>query len=104
MQDDVAALIGELERVISSVLNQDLAKIDGFRRRQLEAIAKQAVLIQEGVRSGKIDAELQQFFMEGLEAMVGNFVSTLKGLLAVTAEKVHNKIVDFLTEQISRVL
>ncbi|WAC03216.1 hypothetical protein N7U66_06455 [Lacinutrix neustonica] len=45
---------------------------------------------------GDIDEDLLDFFLEGLEAMVQNFIHTLKGLLLVTLEKLWNSIITIL--------
>jgi len=104
MDKNLAQLIIEITEVASNVLEKDIATVRGFSERQVEAIAKQTVIIQKGIENGDIDEDLKQFFMDGLEAMVTNFVNTLKGILSVTIEKVWNAIVDILRSTIGSVV
>ena len=96
MDENIAGIINEIKQVASNILEKDVATVRGFSERQVEAIAKQTLIIQKGVLSGEIDEDLKEFFFDGLEAMALNFVNTLKGILSVTIEKVWNAIVDTL--------
>ena len=103
MDENVVQLINDLKQIASSILEKDVATVRGFSERQVEAIAKQTLIIKEGVINGDIDEELQEFFLNGLEAMALNFVNTLKGLLSVTVEKIWNAIVDAIWKTIQSV-
>lgn len=103
MDENILNLIKEIKTVASNIIDKDIATVRGFSERQIEAIAKQTVIIQAGVLSGDIDDELKEFFLHGLEAMATNFVSTLKGILSVTIEKLWNAIVDLLWDAIESV-
>ena len=96
MHENVATIISEMKAIASNILEKDISTVRGFSERQVEAIAKQTVIIQQGVLNGDIDADLREFFLDGLEAMALNFVNTLKGILMVTLEKLWNAIVGFL--------
>ncbi|SRX54337.1 hypothetical protein [Aequorivita sp. CIP111184] len=96
MSENVANIITEIKDISSSILEKDISAVRGFSERQVEAIAKQTALIQNGVENGDIDEDLREFFLDGLEAMALNFVNTLKGILAVTIEKLWNALVNFL--------
>jgi len=96
MEPNVLSLINDIKDVATNILEKDIATVRGFSERQIEAIAKQTLIIQSGVIAGDIDDELKNFFFDGLEAMALNFVNTLKGILKVTIEKVWNAIVDLL--------
>lgn len=96
MDNKVLEIIEGIKTISTEILKKDLSKIRGFTERQVEAIAKQTVLVQEGLIKGEIDEELKDYFFDGIEAMALNFVNTLKGLLSVTIEKLWNSIVDFL--------
>lgn len=100
MDENVIEIIKEIREVASNILEKDIATVRGFSERQVEAIAKQTIIIQKGVLNGDIDEDLKEFFLNGLEAMALNFVNTLKGILAVTIEKLWNAIVDALWKAI----
>ncbi len=104
MPSDVPTLIAEIKDIATNVLQKDITTVRGFSERQVEAIAKQTVLIQQGIASGEIDEELREFFLDGLEAMALNFVNTLKGILMVTLEKLWNAIVEFLYKAVGVVV
>ncbi|HET8802959.1 MAG TPA: hypothetical protein VFM72_00150 [Aequorivita sp.] len=104
MPESVAIIIAEIKDIASGVLQKDISTIRGFSERQVEAIAKQTVLIQKGVENGDIDEELREFFLDGLEAMALNFVNTLKGILMVTLEKLWNALVKFLYKAVGVVV
>lgn len=96
MADEVANLITGIKEIASNILEKDISTVRGFSERQVEAIAKQTAIIQQGIANGDIDEDLREFFLDGLEAMALNFVNTLKGILMVTLEKLLNALVDFL--------
>lgn len=103
MNENVIELIKDIKEVASNILEKDISDVRGFSERQIEAIAKQTLIIQKGVMDGDIDEDLKEFFFNGLEAMALNFVNTLKGLLAVTIEKIWNAIVDILWKAIESI-
>lgn len=104
MADEVSTLISGIKNIASTILEKDIATVRGFSERQVEAIAKQTVIIQKGIANGDIDEDLREFFLDGLEAMALNFVNTLKGILIVTLEKLWNAIVNFLYNAVGIVL
>lgn len=104
MDQNVSTIINDIKNITSEILNKDITTVRGFSERQLEAIAKQTLIIQLGVASGDIDEDLKGFFMDGLEAMVRNFVNTLKGILLVTLEKLWNALINFLYNAIGIVV
>lgn len=104
MATDVATIISDIKDIASGILEKDISTIRGFSERQVEAIAKQTVLIQKGVANGDIDKDLLDFFLDGLEAMALNFVNTLKGILMVTLEKLWNALVNFLYKAVGVVV
>ena len=93
---DVASIIKDIKDISTTILKKDITIVKGFSERQVEAIAKQTVIITEGIANGDIDEELKKFFFDGLKAMAENFVNTLKGILSVTLEKLYNALVDKL--------
>ncbi len=101
MDENLVNIINEIQQVASDILKKDISTVRGFSERQVEAIARQTLIIQQGVLNGDIDEDLKEFFFNGLEAMVLNFVNTLKGILAVTIEKIWNSIVDILWNTIA---
>jgi len=104
MDENVLNIINEIKNVASAVIEKDITTVRGFSERQLEAIAKQTLIIQKGIISGDIDDDLKEFFFDGLEAMALNFVNTLKGILSVTIEKIWNAIVDLLWNTINNAI
>ena len=104
MADNVTNIINEIKDIASGILEKDISTVRGFSERQVEAIAKQTVIIQEGIVNGDIDEDLREFFLDGLEAMALNFVNTLKGILMVTLEKLWNALVNFLYKAVGVVV
>lgn len=104
MPSDVPTLIAEIKDIATQVLQKDITTVRGFSERQVEAIAKQTAIIQQGIATGEIDEELREFFLDGLEAMALNFVNTLKGILMVTLEKLWNAIVEFIYKAVGVVV
>jgi len=100
MNTKTANLIDTIKDVASSILEKDIALVKGFSERQVEAISKQTLIIKAGIASGEIENDLIPFFLDGLKAMVTNFINTLKGILKVILEKVWNGIVSALYEAI----
>lgn len=104
MAEDVTTIITGIKDIASGIIQKDISAVRGFSERQVEAIAKQTVIIQKGVANGDIDEDLRQFFLDGLEAMALNFVNTLKGILMVTLEKLWNALVNFLYKAVGVVV
>ncbi len=84
MELNLVKIIDSIKDVATTILDKDITTVRGFSERQIEAIAKQTVIIKKGILNGDIDEDLKEFFFDGLEAMALNFVNTLKGILAVT--------------------
>lgn len=101
--DDLQKIIKEVTDVAKGVLGKDLSEMEGFSRRQLEAIGQQAVTIKNGILSGATTPDLVAFFFEGLKTMTRNFIDTLVGLALVTAEKLWNALVEKFWEMINAV-
>ena len=104
MATDVSTIITSIKDIDSGILEKDISTVRGFSERQVEAIAKQTVIIQKGIANGDIDEDLREFFLDGLEAMALNFVNTLKGILMVTLEKLWNALVNFLYKAVGVVI
>jgi len=100
MTEDTGNLIEEIKDLATTIIKKDINTVRGFSGRQVEAIARQTELIKIGHAAGEIDNELLIFFLEGLEAMVHNFINTLKGILLVTLEKLWNGIIQVLYKAI----
>jgi len=100
MAIDTAVLVSEIKNAATGILNQDVTELRGFSERQVEALAKQADLIAKGIKSGDIDDDLREFFLDSLEDMALNFAKTLRGLVMVTIEKVWNAVVGVIWKSI----
>lgn len=96
MNQDLTTLISQIKEITSGILEKDVTTMRGFAANQVEAIARQTLLLQQGILSREIPEDLIEFFFDGLEKITLNFVNTLKGLLLITIEKVWNAINDFL--------
>lgn len=99
---DIDELVESLKTAASGVIQKDVTTLRGFSERQLQGMAKQAAWIAEATAKGEIDAELRDFFLNNLEDMAKNFANTLRGLLAVTIEKVWNALVTTLWKAIEK--
>ena len=99
---DIPTLIKDIKDVATKILKKDVSTLRGFSERQVTAIAQHAVLIQKGIITKDITEETLDFFLDGIEDMALNFVSTLRGLIAVTIEKVWNGIVKVIWEAIEK--
>jgi hypothetical protein len=80
MELNLVKIIDSIKDVATTILDKDITTVRGFSERQIEAIAKQTVIIKKGILNGDIDEDLKEFFFDGLEAMALNFVNTLKNV------------------------
>lgn len=62
MATDVSTIITSIKDIASGILEKDISTVRGFSERQVEAIAKQTVIIQKGIANGDIDEDLREFF------------------------------------------
>ena len=104
MEQNVIQIINEIREVATTILEKDISTVNGFSERQVEALAKQTAIVQQGILNGDIDEDLQVFFEQGLKDMARNFVNTLKGILSVTIEKIWNAIVEVVLKAINTVI
>ena len=104
MGENVVKIVTEIKDITSGILEKDISTVRGFSERQLEALARQTDIIQKGIANGEITDDLKEFFLDGLEAMAANFVNTLKGIMAVTLEKLWNALVNFLYKAVGAVI
>lgn len=102
MSFDLSEVVNSMRQAASAVLQQDIGQLQGFAEQQLQAIAKQAQTLAQGIISGQVTEATRDFFLQGLQDMTSNFVRTLQGLSAVLAEKVWNAMVGELWSAISR--
>lgn len=91
---DVNQLVADIKTAATGVLKKDVTELRGYSEDRLEAMAKQAKFIAEGIASGDITDNTREFFLESLEDDIKNFANTLRGLVLVTIEKVWNAIVE----------
>ncbi|MFS1526142.1 hypothetical protein ACL7TT_18900 [Microbulbifer sp. 2304DJ12-6] len=96
MSLDVNQLISKIKDTASAIIAHDITEIRGFSERQLSALALQTQLITKAILNREINEDLRDYFLDSLEDMALNFAKTLRGLLAVTIEKVWNAIVGVL--------
>lgn len=97
---NVDQLVSDMKDAATRILDKDVTTLRGFSERQIKAIAIQAQFVAQGIASGQITNETDDFFLDGLEDMAQNFARTLRGLWIVTIEKVWNAIVSVLWKAI----
>ncbi len=90
---DVNQLFTDITTAATAVVNQDIATVQGFSERQVQAISQQAALVSSGIVSGQITDATREFFLDSLEHMIQNFLATLRGLLTIALEKLWNAVV-----------
>ncbi|WP_444902753.1 hypothetical protein ACJJIU_12060 [Microbulbifer sp. CnH-101-E] len=93
MSLDVTQLISDIKDAASTVIEHNITEIRGFSERQLSALALQAKLIAKAIAENEIGEDLRDYFLDSIEDMALNFARTLRGLLAVTIEKIWNAVV-----------
>lgn len=103
MELDITQLMKDISTAVSAVLGKDITTIQGFRDRQLKAIAQQSALITAGIATGEITEETREFFLDSLQDMVLNFLKTLQGVAQVTIEKAWNAAVTVIWDAIEKV-
>lgn len=101
MAIDVGQIVNEIKTAVNDVLTADIATVRGFSERQLQAIALQTHVVATGIATKNISDELQDFFLDGLKDMVTSFTRTLRGLVAVTIEKIWNAVVGVVWNALS---
>lgn len=90
----------DINNAASEVLNRDVSQLRGFSQRQVKALAQQAALVEGGILSGQITEETRDFFLDSLEDTALNFAKSLRGLSAITIEKVGNAVVSVMWKAI----
>jgi hypothetical protein len=98
---DVGQLVSDIKAAANGVLATDIVTVKGFSERQLQAIALQTHVVASGIATGNISPELQDFFLDSLKDMISSFTRVLKGLVAVTIEKIWNAVVGVVWSAIS---
>lgn len=95
---DVDSILDGLKATASKIVKTDIANIRGFSERQLRMIAQHAKWLAEAEAKREFanDPKLRGWFLTNLEVMTRNFVLTLRGLMAITVEKLWNALVDAL--------
>lgn len=100
---DIEKLVADMKQAAVQVLGKDVATIEGFSERQVQAIAQQAVLLEQGIANGGIRPDLRDYFLENLKDMVRNFIRTLIGLEIVEIEKLWNALVGVIWKTLSAI-
>lgn len=98
---NVDNLVADIKTATTQIINRDIATVKGFSERQLKAIGLQAALVAGGIASGQITEETREFFLDGIEKMIQNFIATLEGLVQVTVEKIWNATVGIIWNAIN---
>ena len=95
---NVDAIVDQVKRAATRIVKTDITNIRGFSERQVRMMAQQARWIAEAEASGEFDKDpkLRNWFLTNLEDLARNFAHSLRGLIAITIEKVWNAVVDVL--------
>jgi hypothetical protein len=99
---DTTALMSSITDAASGILQQDVTTIRGFAQDQLAQLAQQAEGIAAMQSAGVFDGndELRDHFTSELQEMTRNFASTLRGIVAVTVEKLVTAILGVIGQAI----
>lgn len=100
MDNNFLEIVGGIKEIASGILEEDITIVRGFSERQMDLLARQTIIVQTNIAKGKYSEKQKEFFINDLEMMAVNFVSTLKGILSVTIEKLWNALVTFLHKAI----
>jgi hypothetical protein len=73
---DIDKLVVDMKDAATQILKNDVSTLRGFEERQVKAIAQQAAFVEAGILSGQITEETRDFFLNGLEDAILNFVKT----------------------------
>jgi hypothetical protein len=96
-------LLRALRDAARAVLGDDLNRMRGFARAQLDALAQQALYIGAGVADGTIDEPMQGYFLDALREMTRSFVNTLIGLAEIAVERLYNALLDVLWQALGAI-
>jgi hypothetical protein len=97
-------LLDALRNAARGVLDNDLDRVRGFARAQLDAMAQQALYIAAGVTDGTIDEPMRRYFLDALREMTRSFVNTLLGLAEVMVERLYHALLDVLWRAIGAIV
>ena len=97
---DVNQLIAAVTTQVNTVLQKDIATVQGFARDQLEGIANQAKIIAEAFASGASTEAQFKGDMDDLAKISRTFVKVMTGLLIIEVEKVWNAVVKVVWDAI----
>jgi hypothetical protein len=100
---DTDALMDSIKDAANGVLQLDVTTVRGFAQDQLTQLAQQAEGIAAMQSAGAFDGndELRDHFASQLQDMTRNFAMTLRGLVAVTVEKLVTAILTVIGQAIS---
>lgn len=103
MEENVLKIIDGIKEIVSGILKEDVSIVKGFSERQLNSLALQTLLVKTNIEKGVYNEKQKEFFLNELEFMALNFVSTLQGILIVTIEKIWNALIKYLYEIVGAV-
>jgi hypothetical protein len=97
---DVGKLLKDIGNAARPILQKDLKSIEGFSQQQLRDLAAFAAMVVTGITTHQISEDAHPFLRQTLQDMTQHFVDVLKGLIAVTVEKLVNAIIDVAVKAI----
>ncbi len=99
---DVKAVLDEAKTAVEGIVKKDAASIIGFSERQLNYLAQQAAWIARAEVEGefKNNDALREFFLTNLAQLAKDFANALRGLAAITIEKIWNAVINVLWKAI----
>ncbi len=94
----VDSIVDKLISAASKIVKGDITVIRGYSERQMKMMATHARWIAEAEAQGEFanDPKLRGWFLTNLDDMARDFANSLRGLLAITIEKVWNALIDVL--------
>jgi hypothetical protein len=94
----------DIAAAASGVLQKDVTTITGFAKSQQIKLTKFAIWIGEAELAHEFDGipGLRDEFLQSLQDMIRDFINTLRGLTAITIEKIWNAIVDVIWTTLDR--
>ncbi len=97
-------LVAAMEKAASKAIGKDIQTIGGFARDQLQRIEKLGIKLSHMIIAGefKDDPQGQQDYLGILQDLITNFTNTLRGLAAITIEKVWNALVKVVWDTLDK--
>jgi hypothetical protein len=103
---DPTKLIDDMKAAVTAITSKDFPALTTFAKRQMKALADQAVWIAHAQLNGDFTPrpQLRDHFLKQLDRMTQNFARVLVALVALTIEKIWNALVGVLWTAIGKAI